>query len=185
SNQGKLGRWVDRQRSTHKNKKLSQDRIDRLNDIGFDWTPPRGASRKSKAPSSTRKRSLSRKEKPSPSTNVNSLSDGGAEPIGIEGGGRHATSAPPLKVPSKRCSHNPGTECDDEDDEIGALIYDQVMRQMRPPQPIRPEGVPIKTEEIETESETETDLFKSEEMPVKTEEMIKYSCKTDDESALD
>jgi len=188
-NQGQLGAWVHTQRVTYKKNKLSQDRIDRLNDIGFDWTPPRGGSRKSKAPSSTRKRSLSRKEKPSPSTNVNSLSDGyrarGAEPNGIEGGGRHATSAPSLKVPSKRCSHNPGTESDDEDDEIGALIYDQVMRQRRPPQPLRPEGVPIKTEEIETESETETDSFKSEEMPVKTEEKIKYSCETDDESALD
>ncbi|EJK66791.1 hypothetical protein THAOC_12252 [Thalassiosira oceanica] len=156
--QSKLGRWVDCQRNTYKNDKLSQDRIDRLNDIGFDWTPPMGPSRKRNAPPSTRKRSLSRKERSSPRTNVKSLSVGDRA-RGAESNG--AASALSLKVPSKRSSHNPGTESDD--DEIGALIYDQVMRQRRPPQPLRPEGVPIKTEEIETESETETDLFKLED----------------------
>ena len=53
-------------------------------------------------------------------------------------------------------------------------LYDQVMRQRRPAQPIEPGGVPIKTEEIETEDETDTNIF-----PIKTEEKVKYSCKTD------
>ena len=96
--------------------RLSQDRIDRLNGIGFDWTPPRGGSRKRKAPPSTRKMSLSRKERvSSPGTNVNSPSVGdgarGAEP----GEERYATSS---KVPSQRSDHNRGTESDDEVDEI-------------------------------------------------------------------
>ena len=34
--QGQLGGWVGRQRNTHKEGKLSHDRIDRLNAIGFD-----------------------------------------------------------------------------------------------------------------------------------------------------
>ena len=76
---------------------LSQDRIDRLNSIGFDWTPPKGGTRKRKDP------------------------------------------------------HR--TDSDDEVDEIEALIYDQVMRRMRPTHVLEPEGVPIKTEEIETEDE--------------------------------
>ena len=104
---GKLGKWVDGQRQQYKKGKLSQDRIDLLESIGFDWTPIRGR-RKRKAPD--------------------------------------------------------GTESDDDVDEIGALIYDQVMRQRRPTQFYGPEGVPIKTEEIETEDETDTDLlFKSED----------------------
>ena len=52
--QGQLGKWVNNQRTIYKKGKLSQDRIDRLNGIGFDWTPPRGGSRKRKAPPSTR-----------------------------------------------------------------------------------------------------------------------------------
>ena len=59
--QGQLGKWVGTQRTNYRKGKLSQDRIDRLNGIGFDWTPPRGGSRKRKAPPSTRKQSLSRK----------------------------------------------------------------------------------------------------------------------------
>ena len=103
--QGQLGIWVETQRNTHKKGKLSHDRIDRLNCIGFDWTPPIGGSRKTKAPPCTRKQSLSRKERPSPSTNVDSLSVGGGGARGVE------------------------TENDDEVDEIGAFIYDQVMQQ--------------------------------------------------------
>ena len=34
--QGQLGRWVHKQRTTHKKGKLSRDRIDRLTGIGFD-----------------------------------------------------------------------------------------------------------------------------------------------------
>ena len=103
--QGRLGKWVDTQRTTHKKGMLSQERTERLNGIGFDWTPPRGRTRKRKAPPSTRKQSLPRKERvSSPSTNVISLSVGNGE-RGVE------------------------TENDDEVDEIGAFIYDQVMQQ--------------------------------------------------------
>ena len=73
---GQLGRWVDTQRRQYKKDKLSQNRVDRLDSIGFDWTPPIGGSRKRKAPN--------------------------------------------------------GTESDDDVDEIGALIYDQVTRQRQP-----------------------------------------------------
>ena len=123
--QGQLGTWVDKQRQQYKKGKLSQDRIYRLSGIGFDWTRPRGGSRKRKAPN--------------------------------------------------------GTENDDDVDEIGALIYDQVMQQRRPTQLPGPEGVPIKTEDIETEDEADTNLSKPEDAPVKTEEAVKYSCETDRE----
>ena len=39
--QGRLGLWVHRQRTNYRKNKLSQDRVDCLNDIGFDWTPLR------------------------------------------------------------------------------------------------------------------------------------------------
>jgi len=44
---------------------------------------------------------------------------------------------------------------------------------------------PEEAEESETDSETDANLFKSEDVPVKAEEMVKYACETDDESALD
>ena len=132
--QGKLGNWVRKQRGAYKAGSLAQDRIDRLNVMGFEWTPPIGGSRKRKAPPSTRNQSLSRKDRvPSPSsTNVNyrSLGDGprGGEPNGFKGEGRIAASVLSLKVSSKRSDHNCGTVSDDEVDEIGA-IYDQVIQQ--------------------------------------------------------
>ena len=49
---------------------------------------------------------------------------------------------------------------------------------------LRPEVLP-KTEESETDSEIDTNLSKSKDLPVKAEEMVKYACETDDESALD
>jgi len=98
---GQLGIWVNAQRNKYKKDNLSQDRIDRLNGIGFDWTPPMGRPRKRKAPPSTRKKSLSRKERlPSPSTNVNSLSVGdGAR--GAEPGEERESSIP--KIRSQSC----------------------------------------------------------------------------------
>ena len=185
--QGQLGNWANNQRAMYKKGKLSQDRINRLNGIDFDWTPPTG-SRKRKAPPGTWK--LTRKVRlSSPSTNVNYLSVGdgarGAEPNGFKGEGRNAASVLSLKVPSKRSDHIRGTGSDDEVDEIGALIYDQVMRRRQSSHLLRPEDVPIKTEESETDSEVDTNLFKSEDVPIKTEEMMKFACETDDESALD
>ena len=132
--QGQLGKWVDTQRTNYKKDKLSQDRFDRLNGIGFGWALPRGGSRKGKAPPGTRNQSLSRRERVSPpSTNVSSPSVGdgarGVESNGFKGEGHNATSALSLESPSRRSDQNRGTECDEEDDEIGALIYVQIMRQ--------------------------------------------------------
>ena len=105
--QGQFGRWVDKQRFNYKKGKLSQDRINRLNGIGFDWTPGRGGSRKGKAPPSTRKQSLPRKERLlSPSTDVDS-------PSAIDGasGSRNTPSVLSLKVQPKRSDdHNCWTE---------------------------------------------------------------------------
>jgi len=104
---GYLGTWVKQQRRAHTGGSLAQDRIDRLSSIGFKWAKKRVSS---------------------PSTNVDSRSvrDGSrcVEPGGFKGEGR--------KVPSKRSDHSHGTESEDEVDEIGALIYDQVMRQRQP-----------------------------------------------------
>ena len=36
--QGKLGRWVKTQRAVYKKRKLCQERIDRLRNIGFEWS---------------------------------------------------------------------------------------------------------------------------------------------------
>ena len=60
---GKLGPWVYTQRRRYKKNELSQDRIDRLNSIGFDWTPPIGRSRKRKSP--PQNRSSSKKKRAS------------------------------------------------------------------------------------------------------------------------
>ena len=128
--QGKLGRWVDTQRYNYKKYKLSQDRIDRLNSIGFDWTPPRGRSRKSQDLPSRQEQSSMRNESVSLiriSTNEESVS-AVAGKVGVKSNrfikGEDPTSGPvlPLPAPSHNSSHNRGTECDDEDDEIGALI---------------------------------------------------------------
>ena len=128
--QGKLGHWVQSQRGRANS--LPQDRINRLNGIGFDWRPGRGGTRKRKAHPSIRK-PFSRKERVSSPSNVNSPFVGdiarGAEPNGFKGEGRRATSVPSLKVPPKRSDHSRWTESDDEVDEIGAMIYDQAMRQ--------------------------------------------------------
>ena len=35
----KLDSWMRKQRLAHKNQKLSKDRIELLNSIGFPWTP--------------------------------------------------------------------------------------------------------------------------------------------------
>ena len=40
--QGPLGTWVSKQKTNYRKGKLSQDRVDRLNAIGFDWAPGRG-----------------------------------------------------------------------------------------------------------------------------------------------
>ena len=131
--QGPLGQWADKQRTTYKTGKLTQDRIDRLNGIGFNWTP-RGHSRKRRALPSTRDQSSSRRMRvPSLSTNVESPSIGartrGDEPDGMKGEGFDSgPSLPMLQIPSSKSNHNLGAESDDEVDEIGALIYDQVMR---------------------------------------------------------
>ena len=125
--QGQLGTWVSYQRHQYKKGKLLQYRINRLNSIGFDWTPQRVGSRKRKSLSSIKQnRSSSRKKRASlSSATVESLSVGtGAETMGE---GRNMASVS-LSNPSR--SHlNIGSESEDEVDEIGALIYDQVVQQ--------------------------------------------------------
>ena len=117
--QGPLGRWVRQQREVYKKGKLSQYRIDRLNGIGFDRTEPRGGSRKREA---------------LPSTWSSSRQMGLPALISVECDGTkgqrfHSEPLLPLQqIPSSKSNLNLGTESDDEVDEIGALIYDQVMR---------------------------------------------------------
>ena len=117
--QGPLGRWVRQQREVYKKGKLSQYRIDRLNGIGFDRTEPRGGSRKKEA---------------LPSTWSSSRQMGLPALISVECDGTkgqrfHSEPLLPLQqIPSSKSNLNLGTESDDEVDEIGALIYDQVMR---------------------------------------------------------
>ena len=43
--QGKLGTWVGTQRGAYRDDTLAQDRIDRLNSIGFKWTRMKDAAR--------------------------------------------------------------------------------------------------------------------------------------------
>ena len=132
SSLGKLGRWVHEQRKKYKKNKLAQDRIDRLNCAGFDWTPPRGGSRKKSALPGSQIQLLLRKEKV-PITNVESLSIGDkamvVEPDRVEGEGYDSEPSLPLQIPSNPSIDSLGTENEDEDDEIGAWIYDQVVQQ--------------------------------------------------------
>jgi len=52
----------------------------------------------------------------------------GVDLVGVKSEGFDSETSLPLQIPSKSM-HNHGTsESDDEVDEIGALIYDQVMR---------------------------------------------------------
>ena len=105
----------------YKKGKLSQDRIDRLNGIGFDWTPPRGGSRKREALPSHMQSSSRQMGLPALYQAV--------ESDGVKGQRFDSEPSLPLQqIPSSKSNLNLGTESDDEVDEIGALIYDQVMR---------------------------------------------------------
>ena len=133
--EGPLGRWAHQQRESYKKNKLSQDRIVRLNGIVFDWTPPIGRSRKRESPKRSRlsQDSLSRPMRVSSlSTKVESHSTGaramGVDPDEVKGQGFDSEPSLPLQIPSSKSNHNLGTESDDEVDEIGAMIYDQVMQ---------------------------------------------------------
>ena len=120
-NQGRLGRWVRQQRDVYKKGKMSQDHIDPLNGIGFNWTLPRGGSRK-------------REALPSPWEQSSSREMGLPALITVESDGvkvQRSDSEPSLplqQISSSKSNIDLKTESDDELDEIGALIYDQVMR---------------------------------------------------------
>ena len=187
--QGQLGEWVDTQRYRYTKSKLAQDRIDRLNNIGFKWalsgkaTPwetrfdelvqykakhgdcnvPQGQGKLGMWVFKQRQQYKKGKLAQDRIDRLDSIGFDWTRPRGVTRTSRKS------KAPDE-------TDSDDDVDEIGALIYDQVMRQTRPTQLFGPEGVPIKTEEIETEDEADTDLF-----PIKTEETVKYSCETDRE----
>ncbi|EJK45784.1 hypothetical protein THAOC_35582 [Thalassiosira oceanica] len=77
--QGQLGRWVHRQRVAYKKNKLLQDRLDRLNDIGFDWTPSMMRSKKRESLPSEQVQSSARNE------NV-SLFDANVESVSVAAG---------------------------------------------------------------------------------------------------
>jgi len=136
--QEKLGNWVHNQRSKYKLGELSQDHIDLLDGIGFDWTLPRGdrtdkkkgikqGPRKANTLTRTRKQSWSRKARvvakvrgKSDEAEVRATAINGARCKGCNSG--HAPSSA-LPVPPNRSIRNLCTMSEDEDDEIGALIY--------------------------------------------------------------
>jgi hypothetical protein len=64
-----LGKWVDNQRLFHKKGSLSDDRVKRLDDLGFQWKPktgrPKSAASKSAAASTSTKRKASAKPRTS------------------------------------------------------------------------------------------------------------------------
>ena len=60
--QGPFGIWVNYQRALYKNNKLSQDRVDRLNSIGFPWSLT-GRPGRRKALPSTQEQSSMRNER--------------------------------------------------------------------------------------------------------------------------
>ena len=100
--QGPLGRWVHNQRDSYREVKLAQDRIDRLNGVGFGWTPSSGDYRKRSAFPGSRKQLLATKEKvPSLSTNVEHLSIGDkatdVKPNGVKGEGFDSEALLPLQ----------------------------------------------------------------------------------------
>ena len=127
--QGKLGTWVQTQRQQYKKNRLAQDRIDRLDSIGFDWTPRKGPSRERRTIPSKKNHPSSRKKRSSLiSTNAVSIS----AVTGVEAGEGLDVTSPSVPAPSNGSHPNLGTDIDDEDvDEIGALIYDQVMQRRR------------------------------------------------------
>ncbi|EJK50665.1 hypothetical protein THAOC_30296, partial [Thalassiosira oceanica] len=134
--QGQLGTWVSTQRVAYKKNKLLQDRLDRLNGIGFDWTPPMLRPRKRKALPSTQGQSSIRNE-------CVSLLGANVESASVAAGARYFESnglascfesirfkvgdcAPGpallLPAPSNNSSHSHGTESDEKLDEIEVLL---------------------------------------------------------------
>ena len=151
-----LGRWVKHQRTLYMTNTLAQDRVDRLDSIGFKWR-----KRDPEVPWETRFEELVQYKAKHGDCDVpkkhgklgiwvatqraaymaNSTSQDRVDRLdsigfkwkkkdiekNAKGKGRNATTVMSLKVPSKRSNH--GTESDvDEVDEIGALIYNQVMQ---------------------------------------------------------
>ena len=89
-----------------------------------------------------------------------------------------------MLAPSNGSHPNLGTDSDDEDvDEIGALIYEQVVQRRQAMNEARPEMCLSNAGgyECETDGEIDMNFVKSEDAPIKTEEMIKYSCETDED----
>ena len=169
--QGKLGQWVNTQRTFYRRKKLTSEQINRLGSIGFKWKmdknllwetrfnevvkykastviawfqPGRGSlefgslhkelSKKGEALKRKRllKQLLAVKEKVSPlSKKVESLCTGQKAivvgPDRVKGEGFDSEPLLTLHIPSKS-NDNSGSMSDDEVDEIGALIYEQAMR---------------------------------------------------------
>ena len=117
--QGQLGQWVHKQRYTYKIGKLSKDRIDRLDGIGFHfggigfhWTSTVRGPRKT--PIGARKQPLQSKTR----TKIQSGS-AEAELIGTKS----------ETVKDESCDSGTRTAGNEEDDEeVGAMIYEEVMQ---------------------------------------------------------
>jgi len=65
--------------------------------------------------------------------NVQSLCKSEVEPDGVKGQGFGSKPSLPLRIASSKSNHKLWTESDDEVDEIGSFIYDQVMQQRQFP----------------------------------------------------
>ena len=141
---GRLGSWATKQRRLYKANKLLQDRIDRLNSIGFKWSLRKMST---KVPWETRFNDLVEYKAKNGDCGI-------PQRRGVLGNWVHAQRnaykkgklaqdridrlsgigfdwTPPIGLTRKsRKSRAPNdSESDDDVDEIGALIYDQVMRQ--------------------------------------------------------
>ena len=112
--QGQLRQWVSFQRRLYLADSLAQDRIDRLDGIGFHWTSPgRG--------SAARKTTIGARRQSSRSKTRTKFQSGSAEAELL--GSKTET------VKDEGCDPGTITEGNDEDDEeVGAMIYEEAMR---------------------------------------------------------
>ena len=142
--QGTLGTWVRSQRAAYKAGSLAQDRIDRLSSIDFKW-----ALKEADVPWETRFNELVQYKEKHGDCNVPQRQGQLGTWVDkqrfncMKGKLYHRTASIASMTSalngrcqeevqeraSKRSNRNRETESDDEVDEIGALIYDQAMRQ--------------------------------------------------------
>ncbi|EJK68763.1 hypothetical protein THAOC_10029, partial [Thalassiosira oceanica] len=141
--QGQLGRWVSNQRTAYKANSLAQDRVDRLNGIGFAWTLPRGPSKKREAPSEQVQSSVRNESLSLLGTNVESVyvaaGTSGVESNRSEGEGRApgpelsktspTTAEPPASATREEAEGSVGQRQNNLDFSPGT-ITDQVIAEL-------------------------------------------------------